>query len=158
MNTDNKQQPRKDGKFVLLCFLAFFGTVALLDGIFVYIAVSTQTGVVTEQAYEKGLAFNKELEEAHSQPAMTEGIEFAGDVLRWTLKDAQGTPVHGAQVHGEIVRPVQDGYDFAITLTEAGSGIYETTLDLPLKGLWVAKLNGQWDSTTYKTSHEFINR
>jgi nitrogen fixation protein FixH len=159
MNDENAPaKSRKDGKRILICFLAFFGLICVIDGIFVYTAITTQTGVVTEQPYEKGLAFNKQLDEARAQPSMRENITFADNVLRWTLQDENGVPVRGAQVHGEIVRPVQEGYDFAITLTEAGGGIYETTLDLPLKGLWVAKLNGQWNSTTYKTSHEFMNR
>lgn len=51
--------PPKDGKRVLLGFIAFFVVFASVDAFFVYKAISTLPGVVSENAYEIGLNYNK---------------------------------------------------------------------------------------------------
>ena len=61
---NNKKLPSKRSpkdKYILFAFLAFFGVIFVLDGIFVYTAISTQTGVIAEKAYEKGLNYNETL-------------------------------------------------------------------------------------------------
>lgn len=59
MSEISEEKKRKSGRWVLLWFLGFFGVIILLDSIFVYLAVNTRTGLVTEHAYEKGLAHGK---------------------------------------------------------------------------------------------------
>jgi nitrogen fixation protein FixH len=54
----------KDGKRVLLAFLSFFVVFASVDAFFVYKAISTLPGVVSENAYEIGLNYNKIIAEA----------------------------------------------------------------------------------------------
>lgn len=56
--------PPKDGKRVLLAFIAFFIVFASVDAFFVYKAISTLPGVVSENAYEIGLNYNKIIAEA----------------------------------------------------------------------------------------------
>lgn len=56
--------PPKDGKRVFLAFLAFFVVFASVDAFFVYKAISTLPGVVSENAYEIGLNYNKIIAEA----------------------------------------------------------------------------------------------
>lgn len=148
---ENKKSPKD--KYILYAFLGFFGTIFILDGIFVYTAISTQTGVVTERAYEKGLDYNKTLEQAKNQPQLKDKVTFDNKVLTWNLNDKN---IQDAVVTAKIIRPIQDGYDFDIVLENKQNGIYEVILDLPLKGLWVAKLESQWNNKTYKTTHQFI--
>jgi nitrogen fixation protein FixH len=62
INVEN-QQPQ-DGKRVLLAFLSFFVVFASVDAFFVYKAISTLPGVVSENAYEIGLNYNKIIAEA----------------------------------------------------------------------------------------------
>lgn len=56
--------PPKDGKRVLLAFISFFVVFASVDTFFVYKAISTLPGVVSENAYEIGLNYNKIIAEA----------------------------------------------------------------------------------------------
>ena len=137
-------------KWILWCFIAFFGVIALLDGVFVYIAVSTQTGVVIEQPYEKGLAFNKTLEKAKAQPVLAQKISYVDGVLRWEL------PMTNAVVKASFFRPVQDGYDFDITLNHVGNGVYQAEPVIPLPGRWTAKLSATWDNKQFQITHDFI--
>ncbi|MEZ5815207.1 MAG: FixH family protein [Alphaproteobacteria bacterium] len=137
-------------KRIPLYFVMFFVVIALLDGIFVYMAVSTQTGLVIPQPYQKGLAFNQTLDKARTQPQLDQKASYDSGVLRWVL------PMDNASVTATIIRPAHDGYDFKITLAHKGAGVYEASPDMPLKGAWAAKLKATWDNTQFQTRHDFI--
>lgn len=137
-------------KYILFAFLAFFGVVFIVDSIFIYTAITTQTGVVSEKAYEKGLKYNETLYEAISQPKVDDKVSFNDGVLRWDLS------VDNAKVVARIIRPIQDGHDFDIVLNPVANGVYEAVLTLPFNGLWEAKLSSTWNNKTYKTTHQFI--
>lgn len=154
-NTQEKRKDPKD-KYVLWFFLAFFGTFIAVDTFFVYKAVTTQTGVVTEHAYEKGLAYNQVLDEARNQPDIVQKTAFENGVLSWTLSDKDGTPIEHASVSAHIIRPVQDGADFDITLSHIGGGVYEAKPSFPMNGQWLAELKSVWDNQTYRTQHAFL--
>lgn len=139
-------------------FVIFFTVIAVLDGIFVYMAISTQTGLVTEHAYEKGLAYNQILQEARAQPAIQQKAGYEAGILRWQLADAQGVPITNARVSAHIKRPVQEGYDFDINLEHQGGGVYEAKVEPPLRGLWQAGLNSAWDDQRFHTSLNFLSR
>lgn len=145
-------------KWILICFLVFFGIIFTLDGIFVYTAITTQTGLVTDQAYEKGLNYNETLAQAKSQPILKDTVSFDDNVLSWQLIDNNDKKIETANVKARIIRPIQDGHDFDIVLDNKGEGIYQTTLTLPFEGLWMAKLESRWDKKTYKTTYQFIKK
>ena len=156
METATVKNPKD--KWIPWYFVAFFAVIALLDGVFVYMAVSTQTGVVTEHAYEKGLDYNRLLEAARAQPDLDQKAEYKDGVLRWTIAEDGGAPILDAFVQAHIKRPVQDGYDFDIMLKHMGGGVYEARLDAPLAGLWQARLKCKWNNQTFQTSLKFISR
>ena len=153
----NPMKSPKD-KWIPWCFVIFFAVIAILDGIFVYMAVSTQTGVVTEHAYEKGLAYNDVLAEAASQPDWQQIASFEDGILIWQLADEKGAPITNAAVTARIKRPVQDGYDFDITLIHTNNGMYKAPLDLPLYGRWQANLSSTWNEQTFRTKLTFMHR
>jgi nitrogen fixation protein FixH len=62
MMTQDEMKSNKSGKMVLQAFLGFFIIFAAVDAFFVYKAVSTHPGVVTEKAYEIGLNYNEIIE------------------------------------------------------------------------------------------------
>lgn len=144
------------GRNVFLCFLAFFGTIALVDAAFVYTALRTNTGTVTDRAYEKGLAYNEVLQRAQSQPGLRENSAYQDGTFRWTLADESGAPLSEADVTVRFFRPVKEGHDFSLPLAENGAGIYEVKPELPLKGLWTAQLEAKWDNKQYRTTQDFI--
>ena len=55
---------RKTGQQVLMAFLGFFIICSSVNAFFVYKAIDSYSGVVTENAYEKGLKFNDVIAEA----------------------------------------------------------------------------------------------
>ena len=141
---------KSDGKLIFIYFLVFFALIIVVNSIFIYVALGTHSGVVTEQPYEKGLAYNETLAKAKAQVDLEHKVSYRGGVLRWNL------PMGGAVVNANIVRPVQDGYDFQMPLKHMGGGMYEANLVLPLKGAWTAKLKAIWDDQQFQTRHDFI--
>ena len=60
MSKDSKKAGRK----VFIIIIAFFATFMIVDAYFVYKAVSTHTGTVSDNAYKDGLNFNAIIAEA----------------------------------------------------------------------------------------------
>jgi nitrogen fixation protein FixH len=141
---------KSDGRLVLMCFVAFFAVIIVVNSIFIYMALQTHSGVVVKNPYEKGLAFNQTLQAAKSQPDLKHDVSYSDGVLRWTL------PIINASVTAGILRSVRDGYDFDIALKHIGNGVYEAKPAMPLPGAWTAKLKATWNNQTFQTSHDFI--
>lgn len=144
------------GKLILTCFLGFFGLITAVNIGFVYMAVKTNAGVVTESAYEKGLAYNKFLAAARAQPDFQDKMIFKDGVLQWSVKDQAGNAVTGGSATAFLVRPVQAGHDFQVRMTETSPGIYEAKPQFPLHGLWTARLEMTWNSKQYQTTQDFM--
>ena len=64
MIIDDKQESRRAGWRIFGYFLAGFIIVAGVNTIFIYKAVTTHTGEVTDSSYERGLTYNKTLDQA----------------------------------------------------------------------------------------------
>jgi len=151
-----KTSDKKYARWTLFCFLAFFGIIGTVDAIFIYKAVNTHTGVVTKQAYEKGLNFNETLEKARNQPNIIQVASYENDILNWQLSEQNTAPLTGATVTAKLFRPAHDGYDYEVALDHQGNGLYLAKLNLPLKGVWIAKLNSTWNNETYQTTLQFL--
>lgn len=146
------------GTWVLLSFIAFFGVIVLVNSIFITNALRTHSGVVTDQPYEKGLAFNTMAEAAKNQPKLQQTALYQDGVLKWSLQDVAGIPVT-ADVTATLVWPVRKGFDHQVNLQASESaGIYQTVLDLPKKGQWSAHLKASWQGQSFQTRYTFIAR
>lgn len=163
--TTNPSPQKPYGRTVLYWIMGFFAVFIIVDAIFVYIAVTTHTGVIAEHSYEKGLAYDENLAEAKRQEALGLQVEtsFKNDTLLLSLKDKEGQAIENATVTAHLIRPVQAGYDFETPLQHVGDGLYEAKPQLPLKGLWEADLDIEWqDNTntqqTYQTAMSFNSR
>ena len=55
------------GRHVLMMMLGFFGVIFAVNGVFAFLAIDTFTGLETEQAYLKGLDYNRTLTAAAEQ-------------------------------------------------------------------------------------------
>src|SRR5262249_34112510 len=76
------RRPRgMQGRHVLVAFLAFFGTVFAVNGTLIYEAVSTHTGLVANEPYRKGLAYNARIgaDERQARLGWTETLEVGRD-------------------------------------------------------------------------------
>lgn len=152
----DSQHKAGGGKTILLCFVAFFGLITIVNSIFIYMAIRTNAGVVTDSAYEKGLAYNKILAAARAQPSLQEKTTYIDGILRWELADESGKPLKSGKATALLVRPVKGGYDFLLTLKETAPGVYEARPDFPMQGLWTARLDMQWNDKQYQTTQDLM--
>lgn len=155
--------PRPSDRFIPWYFVAFF---ALLTAVLVpmcIIAVRTNTGIVTDNAYEKGLAYNKTIAAAAEQNA----LKWQGDlsmtpsvgskiVADFALQDASGKPLDSAEVKLWLVRPTQAGNDQTLTLQPQGNGHYGAKISLALRGLWEARVSATKDGHNYQMTKRVV--
>ncbi len=124
-----------------------FGIVMLVNGIFVFYALSSWTGVVEDKAYERGLAYNEAIDRAERQKALgwTSTLEMdtldGQDRINVTLVNADGAPLLGADVEVVLRRPTQADLDRAVTLNAGDPGLYQALLDVPARGLWELRIH-----------------
>lgn len=151
------RESKKTGWWVFSLFVFFFVIVIAVNGVFITVALDSHTGLITENPYEKGLAYNETLERAASQEKIVSQPQYKNGVLSWQMKDDSGALIESATVKAKIIRDVQDGYDFTIELENKGNGLYEAVIEAPLPGIWSAHLSSKWDNNKhYQTVYKFI--
>lgn len=145
------------GRHVLYVLLGMFAVVVLANGVFIYFALSSHPGVIDEDPYRKGLAYNDTLDEAASQKALgwraALRFESAGGragVLELRLEDGGGQAVTGFDVHARLRRPANREYDRTLTLSEGAPGRYRARTALPLSGNWDVSLRAERDGRVFR--------
>ncbi|MGE3623679.1 MAG: FixH family protein [Bdellovibrionales bacterium] len=155
--------PRPSDRWIPYYFFAFFTLLVLVLVPMCVLAFRTSTGVVTEHAYEKGLAYNDSIRKAERQKALGWHAEL--DVhpvaanrigARFALRDGGGAPLDGAVVTLWLVRPTQGGMDQKMQMTPAGNGRYEASVALPLTGLWEARVSATSRNNNYQMARRVI--
>ena len=135
-------------------FCGVFIVVFIANGIFVYVATTSQPGVIEEHNYEIGLAYDERIVEQRAEDALgwSSTVKLdGGKMLVFSLKDRDGQPLEGADVRAELVRKVQEGHDFTAIMTETAPGQYSANIDFPLPGQWDAYIYSTWDGHPYHT-------
>ncbi len=121
-------------------FVMAFVAVAIVNVAMVTVAIRTNTGLVTEHPYEKGLAYNKviEAEEAQEKLGWKGDIEYAGGKLVFTLRDKENKKIIADKITATITRPTQAGMDFTADLTGGTAKV-----KFPAQGLWEVRIDAQ---------------
>lgn len=145
MSTATMQQNRQRGSWIPWLFVAFFLVVVAVNGAMIWFAVESWTGLSTDDPYDKGLAYNRNLEAAQRQAALGWQPELTVRIVsgfsaeaELAVTDARGAPLTDARVMASFERPLEERSDFRVELTPARPGVYRAAFDLPLAGLWIA--------------------
>lgn len=155
--------PRKplSGRRVLFMFLAFFCVFGSVDAYFVITALGTHPGVVTEHAYEKGLAYNQTLaaEKHFFEKGVHSQILYMNETkrLEWHLDES--TDFSSVQL--TMMRPSSDKDDKSFDLIRfdgTDSVRYYVFLKGLKKGRWIAKISAKFKGTdfVYLTNMELV--
>ncbi len=134
--------------------VAFFVGLTLLLGGFVWLAVAGHTGVVTDDAYQKGLRYNTTLQQAAATAGWQSDVTLdfpqpRAAALTFRLRDAEGKAVTQAHVHAYFVRPTQAGHDRDVAMVFS-QDVYKGAVELPLAGLWQVTVAATVDGLTYQ--------
>jgi nitrogen fixation protein FixH len=131
---------------VLGAFLVFFGTVFVVNGALIYEAVSTHTGLVANEPYRKGLAYNERIsaDERQARLGWTETLEVGRDGhVTLALAKPDGRAVPGLKVEGVLGRPATNRYDIKLALVETAPGRYEAQTGTIAEGSWLIALEAR---------------
>ena len=129
-------------------FFAFFGVVLAVNGTMLGIAIGSWNGLHTTNAYQRGLAYNRNIEAAASQAALGwqvaaryEAADDGQGRVLLDLADRYGYPIGDAVARARLVRPTHAGYDRSATLQPVRNGRYAAALSLPLAGQWDLRID-----------------
>ena len=133
---------RPPGSWIPWLFVGFFLLVIAVNGTMIWIALGSWTGLATNQAYDRGLTYNRNLEAAARaaalgwQPSLAATLDGETGTVELILNGADGAPVTGAEVTVRFERPTSEGLDFAVPLAGTAPGVYRGGFVLPAEGAW----------------------
>ncbi|NBC34622.1 MAG: hypothetical protein GVY13_18255 [Alphaproteobacteria bacterium] len=163
-------KPFRGDSWIPWAFVGFFLVVVLVNGIMIWVAFSTWTGISGENAnsYRQGLAFNERLAAVRAQEALGWQVDVAFESgtagahsgrLAVDLSGADGASLAGAQVTAELLRPTHPGHDFAVPLLSSGNaGTYGAEIDFPLAGQWDLRVTATHPDGTYRLTDRLFVR
>lgn len=138
-----KQKGEITGKHVLAALVVFFGIVIATNVVFVRLAVTTFPGEEVKKSYYQGLNYNDVLSDKAQQAEDGWRMQLvapphsgAEAVLEVRLLDHQGRPIFGADLTGDIVRPMTDRGRQNLSFDALPDGLYRARLQGLEKGAW----------------------
>lgn len=150
-----KEESKKTGRIFFIALVSFFVVFASVDAFFVYRAVKTHTGVITTNAYERGIDFNKVLEQARLQEGVEPIFKIDENRVSLSLKSQDKGLIENALIRINFIRPVSKGKDFELFLEQELKGLYIGDIDHLEKGLWSARIDATWDDETGKKRYQY---
>lgn len=136
-------------------FVAFFAVVFAVNGVMVYFALESWTGLSERDAYEKGIAYNETLAEEARQKALGWAAGLAIEpriggrtAVAVRLTDRTGHGLLNATVSARFVRPTSAGHDVRTELTEQGGGRYTGRATVPMAGIWDLRIEATLHGNT----------
>ncbi len=131
------------GKTVLAWFIGFFLVIFTANAVFIWLALTSWTGVESDSPYQVSQTYQEELEAARRQADLGWTIEVdadrpGGDVtlVRMKALDQNAAPLVGYTVNAALARPTRSAEDHQLVLTEAQPGLYTGTLPNVAAGQW----------------------
>jgi len=143
---------------VAFMLAGFFGLMFAVNGVFVYFALDSFSGVSVEDAYRRGLAYNDVLATQESQDARNwqHSVDFEqlgdgqGRVIL-NLMDSADRKLENITLNATLRRPLVDSADSPVEFLYTG-GTYAADLKFSEKGQWdvVILIEGGGFDTPYR--------
>ncbi len=157
---DNPQAHRNPW---VLAGMGLIATFLLVNATFIYYAITTSPGLVTEDYYDQGQDYeNNMMKIMAAQNALQWETKLAvpghilteqPDMFRFSAVDSRGVPIMDADVSVVAYRPSDADADFKVHLNQAAPGQYQALIAFPLPGIWdlnITVINGE---ETFNMSH-----
>jgi len=145
------------GKHVLIGLLSFFGVVISVNMAFVYFALDSWTGLVAQDSYRKGLAYNDTLADAERQAALgwKTAVGYDGTALTIRLIDENGNALLASDITVVVRRPTHENMDLTVTMEAADNG-YVAPVTFPEAGLWDVDVTIDRGADRYRMIHRLV--
>lgn len=146
-------------------FLSILGIIAVflvVNVVFVVFAVTSNPGLVTEDYYEQGRKYEKNIV---TQLAARNNLHWetkleipkqitlnTPDTYRFSAVDSRGVSIMDADVKLIAYRPSDANADFVKPVEQIAPGLYQTQLEFPLPGIWDINLKVTHGKDVYHQS------
>ena len=128
----------------VIAWIGLVVTVLLVNITMVYLAISTNPGLVNDDFYERGQDYEQTMaSRLKKDPGWTMSTDFPRDIkqsvsttIRVTLVDKAGQPVTPDSVTFYAYRAADKSADFSIPMVEEDKGRYAAKVTFPLVGFW----------------------
>tara|TARA_R110000787_G_scaffold47716_5_gene115520 strand:+ start:7968 stop:8489 length:522 start_codon:yes stop_codon:yes gene_type:complete len=154
------------GRHVLFWMLGFFGLMFVVNGIFLWAAITSFPGEDVKHSYLQGLQYNKTIETRSHQQTMNWAAEVgiiesdAGKTLVARLFDGNGAPLPASSVNGELRRAATQDSDLVLEMIPVGAGEFQAELPALATGAWHVKINadvtGQSEGGTFSAAKVIV--
>jgi nitrogen fixation protein FixH len=137
------------GRHVAIIFFSFFAVIFVVNGAMMYSAITTHTGIVSNEPYRKGLHYNERIadDERQSKLGWTDDVTIDRDGrVAIALVADQVRPVTGMKLVAQIGRPSTNRFDSRLNFRETAPGQYEAQAGLLEAGSWVVALEVRMDA------------
>lgn len=142
---------------VILIWSALLLLFFIANGIFIYLALSSNPGLVVDNYYERGQDYEKHMLKRRAEdPGWNMRIELVGvpvldqpGPVRFHLSDRTGTLLIPESVTLYAYRPANIGDDFETPMSELQIGTYQADVSFPKPGLWDLLMVVSMDGSEY---------
>lgn len=158
-NSFSQGNPRAFKNPWVIGVLTLLATVLVVNTTFITMAIITSPGLVDKNYYENSQNFEETLitqRQARAALGWNYQADFPirpvlnkNELYRISLVDKVGMPLTAATVTVDAYRPSDASADFQTSLIEVGAGMYEGTINYPLKGIWEITVNISRDTDQY---------
>ena len=137
---------RLTGRHVLGTFLTFLAAIFAMNGALIYCAVTTNSGLVANEPYRRGLRYNERIaaDERQAQLGWTDKLDVTREGgVALVLTDSAGSPVSGLRIETVLGRPATSRQDIRLSLREVAPGRYEAQTVALAAGTWLIALEAR---------------
>lgn len=142
--------------------LGLIGMFFAFNAVFIYFAITTSPGLVTEDYYDRGQNYEENVQKIiAAQNALKWQTKLAvpsriiinqPDTFRFSAVDSRGIPVMDADVSVVAYRPSDADADFKVALNQVAPGQYQALIAFPLPGIWDLNFTVKDGENTFKES------
>lgn len=147
------------GRHVLFAMIAFFGVIFAVNGVFLYQAIGSYTGIVADEPYRKGLEYNQRIAAAQRQDALgwQHKVRLSAEgQLEIVFESASSVTPAGLNVTATVGRPSTAQKDIAVKLVEGRTGVFAADVGKLEEGTWL--ITAQADRLRSDGSSEIVYR
>lgn len=148
-------------------FVAFFAVIISVNGVMMYFAFSSWSGLETEGHYNKGLAYDDVIAATKAQKAMgwdvkldVKTLKSDGDsrnvAFHVTFLDHDKKPVESLKAHAYFMRPTHEGVDENGPMDLVGPGVVAGELTLTMPGQWTVRIYGESKGRKYQLVERIV--
>ncbi|SCA56465.1 Integral membrane protein linked to a cation pump [Candidatus Terasakiella magnetica] len=150
-------------------FVGFFAVIITVNGIMMFFAYDSWTGLETKDHYLKGLAYDNNVAGAKAQAALgwdvkidvspLESVDLQRKVAyQVTFLDHNKKPVKGLKAHIFFIRPTSEGLDVDEPVDMTGDGVVSGEIVLPVPGQWDTRVHAESLGRQYQLVERVVVR